>query len=101
MIYELERPGSTTLAIDCRFPEALAVIEGHNPGWVFVDNPNAPRAALVWAQGIEGFYLVGDASSAVFLDELDFYTDQVLKPRLRNLRQVHVVEFPAVAAKKR
>jgi GNAT superfamily N-acetyltransferase len=85
MIYELEQPSSTTLAIDCRFPEALAVIKGNNPGWVFVDNPNSPRAALVWAQGIEGFYLVGDASSAVFLDELDFHIDQVLKPRLRNL----------------
>jgi hypothetical protein len=85
MIYELEQPSSTTLAIDCRFPEALAVIEGNNPGWVFVDDPNSPRAALVWAQGIEGFYLVGDAGSAVFLDELDFHIDQVFKPRLRNL----------------
>ena len=85
MIYELEQPSSTTLAIDCRFPEALAVIQGNNPGWVFVDDPNAPKAALVWAQGMEGFYLVGDASRAAFLDELDFHTDQVLKPRLRSL----------------
>jgi len=50
-----------------------------------VDDLNAPRAALVWAQGIKGFYLVGDANSAVFLEELDVYTDQVLKPRLHNL----------------
>ena len=85
MIYELEQPSSTTLAIDCRFPEALAVIEGNNPGWVFVDDPNAPKAALVWAQGIEGFYLVGDASRAAFPDALDLHTDQVLKSRLRNL----------------
>jgi GNAT superfamily N-acetyltransferase len=85
MIYELEQPSSTTLAIDCRFPEALAVMEGNNPGWVFVDDLNAPKAALVWAQGVDGFYLVGDASSAVFRDELDFHTDQVLKPRLQNL----------------
>ena len=85
MICELGQPSSTTLALDCRFPEALAVIEGNNPGWVFVDDPDAPRAALVWAQGIEGFYLVGDASSAGFLDELDSHTDEVLKPRLRTL----------------
>jgi GNAT superfamily N-acetyltransferase len=85
MIHELEQRSSMIFARDCRFPEALAVIEGNNPGWVFVDNPNAPRAALVWAQGIDGFYLVGDASSAVFRDELDFHIDQVLKPRLYNL----------------
>lgn len=85
MIYELEQPTSKALALDCRFPEALAVIEGNNPGWVFVDRLDSPGAALVWAQGIEGFYLVGDPSRAIFLDELDFHTDQVLKPRLCNL----------------
>ena len=85
MIHELEQPGSNVLAIDCPFPEALAIIEGNNPGWVFVDDLNTPRAALVWAQGIEGFYLVGDANSATFLEELAVYADQVLMPRLHNL----------------
>ena len=36
------------------------MIEGNNPGWVFADDLNTPMTALVWAQGIEGFYLVGD-----------------------------------------
>jgi hypothetical protein len=85
VIHELKQPPHRVLAIDCPFPEALAIIEGNNPGWVFVDDVNTPRAALVWAQGIEGFYLVGDANSAVFLEELDAYTDQVLRPRLHNL----------------
>ena len=85
MIHELEQRSGMIFTRDCQFPEALAVIDGNNPGWVFVDNPNAPRVALVWAQGIDGFYLVGDASSAVFRDELDFHIDQVLKPRLYNL----------------
>jgi GNAT superfamily N-acetyltransferase len=85
MIHELKQPSSSVLAIDCPFPEALAIIEGNNPGWVFVDGLNTPRAALVWAQGIKGFYLVGDANSAVFLEELDVYTDQVLGPRLHHL----------------
>jgi hypothetical protein len=52
---------------------------------VFVDDLNTPRAALVWAQGIRGFYLVGDVNSAAFLRELDLYTDQVLGPRLHHL----------------
>jgi GNAT superfamily N-acetyltransferase len=85
MIHELKQPSARVLVIDCPFPEALAVIEGNNPGWVFADDLNTPRAALVWAQGIKGFYLVGDANRAVFLQELDVYIDQVLKPRLHNL----------------
>jgi len=85
MIHELKRPSSSILAIDCPFPEALAIIEGNNPGWVFVDDLNGPRAALVWAQGIKGFYAVGDANSTAFLQELDIYTDQVLEPRLHDL----------------
>jgi len=85
MIHELTQPSSRILALDCPFPEALAIIEGNNPGWVFVDDPNRPKAALVWAQGIKGFYLIGDAKSAVFLKELDAFTDQALKPRLHNL----------------
>ena len=85
MIYELELPGSHVLAMDCPFPEAQAVIAGNNPGWVFADDPNTPRTALVWAQGIEGFYLVGDTDSTAFLEYLDGYVDRVLGPRLRNL----------------
>jgi hypothetical protein len=85
MIHELEQPSRSVLAIDCPFPEALAIIEGNNPGWVFVDDLCTPGTALVWAQGVQGFYLVGDASSALFLEELDAFTDQVLRPRLRNL----------------
>jgi RimJ/RimL family protein N-acetyltransferase len=85
MIHELAPPSSRILAIDCPFPEALAIIEGNNPGWVFVDDLNTPGSALVWARGIMGFYLVGDANSAVFLEELDAYTDQVLRPRLHHL----------------
>ena len=57
MIDEQKQPGSNALAIDCPFPEALAVIEGNHPGWVFVDDLNTPRTALVWARGIEGLYM--------------------------------------------
>jgi GNAT superfamily N-acetyltransferase len=85
MIHELEQPSSGVLALDCPFPEALAIIEGNNPGWVFADDLSTPSAALVWAQGVHGFYLIGDANSAVFREELDLYTDQVLGPRLHNM----------------
>jgi GNAT superfamily N-acetyltransferase len=85
MICEVQQPASHLLALDCPFPEAQAVIQGNNPGWVFVDDPDAPRTALVWAQGIEGFYLAGDVDNAGFLEALNDHVDQVLEPRLRNL----------------
>jgi hypothetical protein len=85
MIHELEPSCCSRLNIDCPFPEARAVMAGNNPGWVFVDEPNAPRAAVVWAQGMKGFYLVGDPDTAVFREELAGYSDEILIPRLRSM----------------
>jgi len=82
MIYELEQSYSLFLTIDCPFPEARAVLQGNNPGWVFADDPGAPKTALVWAQGIQGFYLVGDPGSTRFLESLDETIDHVIVPRL-------------------
>ena len=85
MIHELQQTSNRVLAIDCPFPEAQAIIEGNNPGWLFVDDVNAPNVALVWARGIEGFYLIGCANNTEFLDGLDTFTEEVLKPRLHDL----------------
>lgn len=85
MIYEVQPPASHVLALDCPFPEARAVIQGNNPGWVFVDDPDAPRTALIWAQGIEGFYLAGEVDNPRFLQALNDHVDRVLEPRLRKL----------------
>lgn len=85
MIYELKQPSGNVRAINCPFPEALAVITGNNPGWVFADDLHTPRTALVWAQGIEGFYLVGDTGNTGFLESLNDYIDRALKPRMHNL----------------
>lgn len=71
--------------MECPFPEARAVIEGNNPGWLFIDDQNTPSAGLVWAKGMEGFYMIGDANNTKFLDGLDTYTEQILKPRLHDL----------------
>jgi len=42
---------------DCLSVEPWSIIELNNPGWVFTDNPTYPVTALVWSQGIQGFYL--------------------------------------------
>lgn len=72
-------------AIQCNFPEARAVAQGINPGALYGDDREDPSAAVVWANGIEGFYLVGDSDSRLFRNRLDGFTDSVLVPRLRAL----------------
>jgi len=85
MIHELQETNRGVLSLDCMFPEALAVIEGNNPGRVFVDDPHTPRAALIWAHGIQGIYAIGNADTAVFIKDLEFFTEEVLRPRLLQL----------------
>jgi hypothetical protein len=85
MIFELKQPCTHILVLDCMFPEALSIIEGNNPGWIFADDPVIPSAALVWAHGMKGFYLIGSAKNAAFLQELDIFEEQELKPRLQYL----------------
>jgi GNAT superfamily N-acetyltransferase len=88
MITELEKRDFGVVASQygsrLRFPEARAVIEGNNPGRVFVDDP-AAATALIWAQGIGGFYLAGDQSNPAFLGELDSFIDRLIAPRLGEL----------------
>jgi RimJ/RimL family protein N-acetyltransferase len=86
VIRELDKPEfnplKRLLGSSVQFPEARSVLEGNNPGWVFVDGSTEPSTALVWAKGIQGFYLVGDERNPTFLDDLDACVDQVIAPRL-------------------
>jgi RimJ/RimL family protein N-acetyltransferase len=85
LIIEASGPVDVGHIQGCAYPEALAVMAGRNPGWVFINDEHSPRAALVWASGTEGFYLVGDPSCAVFVDGLRELFDSVLDARLRSL----------------
>ncbi len=73
------------LGPDFAYPEALSVVEGTNPGWVFTDDSASPRTALIWSKGIEGFYLVGIARNSRFLTALDAFVDRVVTPRAMQL----------------
>ncbi|MGG4144460.1 GNAT family N-acetyltransferase [Paenibacillus algorifonticola] len=64
-------------------PEMVSVIEGNNPGWIFVDKMDQPRTALVWSKGIQGFYLIGDDMNPAFIAELDDYINTHVAPRMR------------------
>lgn len=64
-------------------PEILSIIEGNNPGWIFVDQKELPGSALVWSKGIQGFYLIGDHANSAFINSLDGYIASNIEPRMR------------------
>jgi len=65
--------------------EIKSVVEGYNPGWVFVDNIEEPKTAMVWSRGIKGFYFVGDANNLDFNNNIDLYIDKEITPRGKEL----------------
>lgn len=65
--------------------EIKAVVDGFNPGWVFVDNIEKPKTTMVWSRGINGFYFVGDASNSEFNDSINKYIDKEILPRAKKL----------------
>jgi len=65
--------------------EVKAVVEGYNPGWVFVDNVMTPSTAMVWSTGIKGFYFLGDTNSLEFNNSLNMYIKYIITPRVKKL----------------
>ena len=61
--------------------EIKAVIEGNNPGWVFVDSIKSPHTAMIWSKGIQGFYFVGDENNPEFNNYISDYIDKEIEPR--------------------
>lgn len=69
--------------------EAQAVIAGNNPGWVYVDDVDDPQSALVWSQGIAGFYLMGDEANHAFNNTLVPFIEDELTPGMRQRGYSH------------
>jgi len=76
----------------CKNVEVRAVVNGINPGGIFVDDPAEPTAALIWIQGQEGFQIVGDPQSNSFLANLEEFIRINLEPKLK-LRNINWVEI--------
>jgi len=89
MVYELNPSQFNTIAHLLEGKrinlEIRAVVEGFNPGWVFVDNVMTPSTAMVWSNGIKGFYFLGDVNSQDFNDSLDTYIKYIIAPRIRKM----------------
>ena len=61
--------------------EIKAVIDGINPGWIFVDSIESPTTAMIWSKGIQGFYFVGDENNIEFNNYINEFIDTEIKPR--------------------
>lgn len=87
MIYELKNEEFTNvthlLKGDLINLEIEAVVNGYNPGWVFVDKIEKPKTAMIWSKGIEGFYFVGNARNTKFNIYLNDFIDEEITPRAR------------------
>ncbi|WP_440897066.1 GNAT family N-acetyltransferase [Amphibacillus sp. Q70] len=60
--------------------EAKAVIEGVNPGRVFVDDVDSPTSGLIWLGNNDGFFFIGNERNGEFNTELNHFIDTVIKP---------------------
>lgn len=60
--------------------EAKAVIEGVNPGRVFVDDIGFPTSGLIWLGNNDGFIFIGDEKNESFNNELNNFIDKIIIP---------------------
>ncbi len=68
-----------------KFPEVGSVVLRNNPGWVFVDDTDNPKSALIFAKGMGGLYLLGDHTNVQFKNELISFIESVVYARLTSL----------------
>jgi RimJ/RimL family protein N-acetyltransferase len=68
-----------------RHVEVRAIVEGNNPGRIFVDDPSAPSTALVWFGNLDGFAFIGDPKNEAFNQHINKYFDDVIIPEAKKL----------------
>ncbi|WP_394217486.1 GNAT family N-acetyltransferase [Halobacillus trueperi] len=66
--------------------EVKAVIEGNNPGRVFVDDAESPKTGLIWLGNHDGFFFIGEEENQAFNNQINDFLDQVIFPEAKKLR---------------
>lgn len=88
MIYEIEHSDyyevSHLLEHIKDFPEIHVIINKSNPGKIYVDNKESPKTVLVWNQGMQGFYFIGDHNNHSFLRNMKEYINEKILNDLTN-----------------
>ncbi|MEI5906887.1 GNAT family N-acetyltransferase [Bacillus spongiae] len=102
MIYELNKFQFSNVShlLTSRFVniEIKGVLQGYNPGWVFVDNILNPNTAMVWSKSIAGFYFIGHENNLKFNERIDQFIDSEITPRVREVGINHF-EFSGTSAR--
>lgn len=83
MIFELkgiEFYRCRDLINECGQLEAKAVIEGVNPGRVFVDDIENPTSGLIWLGNNDGFIFIGNEKNESFNKDLNYFIDDSIVP---------------------
>lgn len=65
--------------------EVKAVIEGSNPGRIFVDDIDSPKTGLIWLGNNDGFFFIGDEENEVFNNRINDFIDKVIIPEAKKL----------------
>ncbi|QOR35302.1 GNAT family N-acetyltransferase [Clostridium sp. 'deep sea'] len=65
--------------------EPEAVIWGYNPGTIYVDDVLEPKSAVIWVEGMKGFYFVGDANNDRFNKFIVDFFDKVLIKKAKKI----------------
>lgn len=65
--------------------EAAAVVEGVNPGRIFVDDRMSPTSGIIWLGNNDGFLFIGDEQNELFNQELNSFIDSVIVPEAQQV----------------
>lgn len=63
--------------------EEKAIVEGINPGRIFVDSIENPSSGLIWQGNNDGFIFIGDSNNKTFNDNIKRYIDDVITPQAK------------------
>ncbi|UOQ92232.1 GNAT family N-acetyltransferase [Halobacillus shinanisalinarum] len=66
--------------------EVKAVIEGVNPGRIFVDNNDSPKTGLIWLGNNDGFFFIGNEENKVFNNDINDFIDKIIIPEAKKLQ---------------
>ncbi len=65
--------------------EVKAVIEGNNPGRIFVDHIDSPKTGLIWLGNNDGFFFIGDEGNERFNNNINDFIEKVIFPEANKL----------------
>ncbi|TCZ81119.1 GNAT family N-acetyltransferase [Paenibacillus albiflavus] len=83
MINELQRNEfykCKSLILEHGHLEIRAIVEGNNPGRIFVDDLKSPRTGLIWFGNLDGFAFIGDSANTEFNEHINHLFDEVIIP---------------------